>query len=100
VPDAATVLTLDGPRDVEILRTGPLVVHDTTERERHEREVHTLTPGVEEGTSGAPLVDEDGRLLGVVVLDNAAGGVAYAVTAAELAGVLDREHRVAAGCPD
>ncbi len=83
-PRDATVAVPAGPIDVEILRTGPLVVRDTTDRARYEREVHTFTPGVEDGTSGAPLVDDDGRVLGIVVLDNPAAGVAYAVTGEEL----------------
>ena len=70
------------------VRTGRLVVHDTTDDARYEREVHTFTPGVEPGTSGAPLVDDDGRLAGIVVLANRTDGTAYAVTAAELRRLL------------
>jgi S1-C subfamily serine protease len=69
---------------VRIVRTGMLVVHDTTERARYERQVHTFAPGVEHGVSGAPLVDAQGRVLGLVVIDNPRRGVAYAVTATEL----------------
>ena len=76
------------PIDVEILRTGPLVVRDSTDRARYQREVHTFTPGVEDGASGAPLVDDDGRVLGIVVLDNRGRGVAYAVTGEELSRLL------------
>jgi S1-C subfamily serine protease len=75
--------------EVEILRTGPLVVRDTTDRARYRREVHTFTPGVEDGTSGAPLVDRDGRVLGIVALDNPRRGVAYAVTGKELSRLLE-----------
>jgi S1-C subfamily serine protease len=89
----ATVAMPGGPVEVEILRTGPLLVHDATERARYEREVHTFTPGVEDGTSGAPVVDGAGRLLGIVVLDNPGRGVAYAVAAGELSALLDRTHR-------
>jgi S1-C subfamily serine protease len=73
---------------VRVLRTGTLVVHDTTDRARYERQAHTFTPGVEHGASGAPLVDASGRVLGVVVIDNPRRGVAYAVTAAELSRLL------------
>jgi S1-C subfamily serine protease len=83
-PRDATVALPAGPIEVEILRTGPLVVRDTTDRARYRREVHTFTPGVEDGTSGAPLVDGDGRVLGIVTLDNRGRGVAYAVTGDEL----------------
>jgi hypothetical protein len=78
-----------GPAEpVRIVRTGTLVVHDVTDGARYERQVHTFTPGVEGGTSGAPLVDPAGRILGVVVLDNPRRGVAYAVTAAELSRLI------------
>jgi S1-C subfamily serine protease len=87
-PRHAIVAVPDRPIDVEILRTGPLVVRDTTDRARYRREVHTFTPGVEDGTSGAPLVDDDGRVLGIVVLDNPGRGVAYAVTGKELANLV------------
>jgi S1-C subfamily serine protease len=82
------------PMDVEILRTGPLVVRDTTDRARYRREVHTFMPGVEHGTSGAPLVDNDGRVLGIVVLDNPGRGVAYAVTGKELTNLLRDSHEL------
>jgi S1-C subfamily serine protease len=87
-PHHAIVAVPDRSIDVEILRTGPLVVRDTTDRARYRREVHTFTPGVEDGTSGAPLVDDDGRVLGIVVLDNPGRGVAYAVTGKELANLV------------
>ena len=80
--------TVDQP--VAIVRTGPLVVHDATDRARYEREVHTFTPGVADGHERCAARRRRGRVLGVVVLDNRGDGVAYAVTAAELAGLLDR----------
>jgi S1-C subfamily serine protease len=90
-PRHAVVGVPASPINVEILRTGPLVVRDTTDRARYRREVHTFTPGVEHGTSGAPLVDDDGRVLGIVVLDNPGRGVGYAVTGKELTNLL--RHR-------
>jgi S1-C subfamily serine protease len=87
-PRHAVVGVPASPIDVEILRTGPLVVRDTTDRASDRREVHTFTPGVEHGTSGAPLVDEHGRVLGIVVLDNPGRGVGYAVTGKELTNLL------------
>lgn len=89
-PEEATVLGPDGAIDVRIVRTGPLVVDDATDQQRYEREVHTFAPGVQDGTSGAPLLDGDGRLLGIVVLDNTREDVAYAVTARELGQLLDQ----------
>ena len=65
------------------MRTGDLLVHDVTDRGDYEREVHTPAPGVRHGTSGGPLLDGDGRLLGIVVLDEPGDGVAHTVTAGE-----------------
>ena len=98
-PSRADLLGPGGTSEVRILSTGPLVVDDTTDRRRYQRQVHTFSPGVPAGTSGAPLLDDRDRLLGVVVLNGA--GVAYAVTAGELASLLERSrHRSpeAAGC--
>jgi S1-C subfamily serine protease len=89
-PTATATVLGSRPAPVRIVRTGTLVVHDATDRARYEREVHTFTPGVEQGTSGAPLVDADGRVLGVVVLDSRDHDVGYAVTAGELAAVVER----------
>jgi S1-C subfamily serine protease len=101
-PTHGAVRTPDGEHDVDVLRTGRLVVDDTTDGTRHEREVHTFTPGVERGTSGAPLVDDAGRLAGIVVLTNRTDGTAYAATAAELRTLIAATPRSAApvGCPD
>ena len=81
----ATVLTPDGQLPVQVTSTGPLVVHDTTACVRHERLVHRFSPAVAGGTSGAPLVDDRNRVLGIVVLSEQADDEAYAVTASELA---------------
>ena len=101
VPSSAVLRTADGEQTVEIVRTGGLVVNDATEGTRHRREVHTFTPGVRAGTSGAPLVDADGAVIGVVVLANRGDGTAYAVTADEIADVLGGAQRHAAPprCP-
>jgi S1-C subfamily serine protease len=77
-----------GATQVTIVGTGPLVVDDTTDRRRYVRQVHTFEPGVSDGTSGAPLVDDRNRVIGVVVLSGS--GVAYASTAGELTALLER----------
>jgi S1-C subfamily serine protease len=83
-PSSATVLTPGAELPVELVSTGPLVVHDTTAGLRHERQVHRISPAVTRGISGAPLVDEDHRVLGIVVLSGPGDDIAYAVTADEL----------------
>ncbi len=77
-----------GATEVTIVGTGPLVVEDTTDQRRYRRQVHTFEPGVSEGTSGAPLVDDRNRVIGVVVLSGS--GVAYASTAGEVTALLER----------
>ena len=99
--DHGTVRTPDGDHDVDVLRTGQLIVDDVTAGVRYERSVHTFTPGVEPGMSGAPLVDDAGNVAGIVVLTNRTDGTAYAVTAAELLAVHASKLRSPApvGCP-
>lgn len=94
----------DGPRDVDIVRSGPLIVDDVTEHVRHEREVHTFTPGVARGASGAPLTTRSGELLGIVVLDRTDTDEAHAASAGELRALIDRlgagDHTAAPACDD
>jgi S1-C subfamily serine protease len=92
----------DGPHPVDVVRTGPLVVDDVTEHVRHRRDVHTFSPGVESGASGAPLTTTDGRLLGVVVLDRTDTDEAHAVTARELRSLVEQVGEgspAPPGCP-
>lgn len=87
----------DGPHDVEIVRSGPLIVNDVTAHERHERDVHTFTPGVARGASGAPLTTPAGALLGLVALNRTGADEAYATAAHELRQLL--EESATAGPP-
>ncbi len=80
----AIVRTPAGDVDVDVEKTGPLRVDDTTAHATYEREVHTFAPGVVAGTSGAALLDERGRLAGIVVLSNRTDDTGYAVTIDEL----------------
>ena len=88
-PSSARLLTPGEELPVELVSTGPLVVHDTTAGLRHERQVHRISPAVASGTSGAPLVDDDNRVLGIVVLSEPADDIAYAVTAGELEALIE-----------
>jgi S1-C subfamily serine protease len=110
---AVHVATPTGDVAVELVRTGTLIVDDTTDRARYERQVHTIRPDVVDGTSGAPLVDATGGVVGIVVLANRADGTSYAVTAGEVADLLrgirstggtepagNLEADAAAACPD
>ncbi len=89
---AMRVATPTGDVAAELVRTGTLIVDDTSDRARYEREVHTIRPDVPGGTSGAPLVDATGDVVGIVVLANRADGTSYAVTAGEVQRVLDENR--------
>ena len=98
-------VTPAGRVEVELGRTGVLVVHDATDGARYERAVHTVAPDVPAGTSGSALVDDAGRVVGVVVLANRGDGTTYAATADEvhdvLAGATRSEGEAAHSvCPD
>jgi len=82
--EAARVATTTDSTEVRVLRTGRLIVHDATTGHRNERDVHTFVPNVPEGTSGAPLLDDRDRVVGLVVLDNRTDDTAYAVTSDEI----------------
>jgi S1-C subfamily serine protease len=93
------VATPDDDIAVTVLRTGLLIVHDTTDRARYERQVHTIRPAVAAGTSGAPLLDASGDVAGIVVLANRGDGTSYAVTGAEVDAVLAANRATAAAAP-
>jgi S1-C subfamily serine protease len=89
VSDELRVVTPTGSVPVDLVRTGTLIVDDATDRARYERDVHTVRPAVAAGTSGAPLVDASGRVLGIVVLANRRDDTSYAVTSGEVGAVRD-----------
>ena len=92
--DDPSVLVVAGQRTTRatVLRTGELVVHDLTDDARRHRRAHTLRPALAAGTSGAPVVDHEGRVVGVVVLSDAAHDRSYAVDVAEVHELLDASH--------
>ena len=94
---AATLHLADGPHEVEVVRSGPLVVEDATDRATYRRLVHTFTPGVAAGVSGAPLTTPDDLLLGIVVLDRRDTDEAHTVTAGELQALARRRGRGSRG---
>ena len=99
------VATPRGDVAATVVRSGTLVVHDATDRTRHERRAHTIDVAVVEGTSGSPLVDATGAVVGIVVLANRADATSYAVTSDEVARLIDRRPRdgrvtTARPCPE
>jgi S1-C subfamily serine protease len=87
VPEEAQLVGPDGIRPVDIDRHVTLVVEHATDQATYERDVVFFTPGVTDGESGSPIVDDAGRLVGVVIADQDGEGVA--VTIDEITAILD-----------
>jgi S1-C subfamily serine protease len=69
---------------VTVRRTGELVVHDRTAGVSHRRRNVVLAGAVVDGTSGAPVVDESGRVVAMVTLTDAGRRESHATDAGEL----------------
>jgi len=89
-PANLVLLGEDGPHEVVVDSRETLVIEHATDRATYRRDVIVFTPGVEEGASGSPLVDDQGRLAGMVILNDDETAQGVAVTAGEIAGLLDR----------
>ena len=87
VPDDGRLLGPEGPRNVDFDREVTLVVEHATDQATYRRDVAIFTPGVVDGDSGSPIVDDNGRLVGVVIADQEGEGIA--VTAAEISKLLE-----------
>jgi S1-C subfamily serine protease len=79
IPATARLLGLDGEREVTIDRNVTLIVEHATDRATYRRDVVVFAPGVVDGDSGSPLVDDAGRLVGLVIADQEGEGVAVTV---------------------
>ncbi len=80
----ATILRPAGPIVADVTRTLTLRVDDVSAGLVVEREAIELGLLVEPGDSGAPVVDPDGNVIGVVVLRRTATNVSYATRIPEL----------------
>jgi S1-C subfamily serine protease len=78
---------VDGPVDIvladdaiatRVVRAVALRVDDATDRTVYDRPSLELDIVVEEGHSGAPVIDDAGRIVGVVTLRRRSAGVSYA----------------------
>ena len=78
-PGPVTVVTPERTLPTQLLRSITLRVDDVTERSTHERPAIELGLGVEGGHSGAPVLDRDGAIVGVVILTHPRQPVSYAV---------------------
>ena len=92
VVDDDAGLAVTGPSTsvpVGLLRTVTLQVDDVTAHTVTRRRAHVVAPAVDRGASGASLLDELGRVRGIVVLSNRTEDASYVVTGGELRAFLD-----------
>ena len=74
---------------VDVTDRERLVVEHLSDHETYRRDVIAFTPPVVGGMSGSPLVDGQGRIAGVVILNDDATGEGIAVTADHVRALLD-----------
>lgn len=91
-PGPATIVTPDGRTTVRIDQEITLRVDHLTDQVVHVRPAIQLDTGVERGHSGAPVVDHEGAIVGIVVLSDPIGETSYAVRPPPA-------HRIAAKAP-
>jgi S1-C subfamily serine protease len=96
-PAPVRVVVPDDVTQASIARRTDVVVHDVTARREHRRRALVLSVAVERGTSGAPVVDEHGRVVAMVTMTDRAGVLTYATDAAELIGFV---HAHGSGLPE
>ncbi len=87
-PGPATVLTPFAPAAAEIVDVVTLRVDNRGDARIDERRSAKLDIDVQPGDSGSALIDERGRLVGIITLRRPAAGVSYATSAEELDALL------------
>jgi S1-C subfamily serine protease len=75
--------------DTTVTRVVTLTVDDATDRTVHRRQALVLDGAVASGTSGAPVVDDDDRIVGMVTVAHRGRDVTYATRSAELRMLID-----------
>ncbi len=65
-PPDLVLLGPDGPQRVRVQGRETLVIEHATDHATYRRAIIVFTPGVVEGMSGSPVVDQQGRLAGAV----------------------------------
>lgn len=92
VSDAVRIVTPTEVIETSIRRIVTLSVDDATDGVVHRRQAMVLDGAVPEGTSGAPVVDRDGSVVGLVNVVHAGREVTYATPTAELQTLINAAH--------
>lgn len=83
---------LGGPlqvRPATVLSSGPMLVPDITGGEKSALDVYQLAGNVQSGNSGGPLLDQDGRIVGVVFAKaTSTDNIGFALTMEEAGPVI------------
>jgi S1-C subfamily serine protease len=82
--ESVRILTPTDVIDTTVARVVTLTVDDATDRTAHRRQALVLDGAVASGTSGAPVVDDDYQIVGMVTVAHRGRDVTYATRSAEL----------------
>ena len=91
-PGPVTIHRPDGVIETRLNRELTLRVDDVSADVVHERPALELDVVVDPGDSGAPVVDADGRVIGVVVLSRSPARVSYATRLSPPEALSDAAH--------
>jgi hypothetical protein len=89
VTDAVRIITPTGVIDTTVGRVVTLSVDDTTDGVVHRRLALVLAGALPDGTSGAPVVGNDGNMVGMVTIAHVGRDVTYATAATEIRRLVD-----------
>ena len=91
IADVVRIVTPTEVIETTVERIVTLTVDDTTDGVVRHRAALVLDGAVPSGTSGAPVVGAEGRVVGLVTISHTGRGVTYATTAAEIRSMLATE---------
>jgi hypothetical protein len=89
IAEAVQIVTSSDVIDTTVLRIVTLSVDDATDGVVQRRRALVLAGTVPGGTSGAPVVDGDGRMVGMVTISHTGRDVTYATRTGELQPLID-----------
>ena len=87
--ESVRILTPTDVIDTTVARVVTLTVDDATDRTVHRRQALVLDGAAADGTSGAPVVDDDDHIVGMVTIAHRGRDVTYATRSAELRTLIE-----------